>query len=99
MSASGDPPKWVTLVTALVIFLLCFIATYFGAAFLGGMACGAAIRFQLPWAAGTCRYSPSVLLTSVYFLFLFNGPVLIGVLRNAVARVYRLTIVGGGRDA
>jgi amino acid transporter len=99
MGASGDPPKWVTLVLALGVFLILFLATYFGAAFLGGVVCGASERIHLPWASFNCKHGPWILLGIVYLMFLFSAPSLLNALRTAVKRVCRLTIVGGGRDS
>jgi hypothetical protein len=99
MSAPAGPAKWLTLVAALGIFLLLFVATYFGAAFLGGAVCGASLRFEVPWSSFSCRHGVWILLGCVYFIFLFSAPVFFKALRTAVARVCRLTIVGGGRDA
>jgi hypothetical protein len=99
MSASVGPAKWVVLAAALGIFLLLFVATYFGAAFLGGAICGASLRFHLPWSSSICKHGPWMLLGCVYFIFLMSAPVFLKALRTAVTRVCRLTIVGGVRDA
>ena len=85
MNALGGPPKWVTLVGALGIFLILFVATYFAAAFLGGLVCGASARLYFPWTHFNCRYSSSILLMCVYFIYLFNAPALINALRTALA--------------
>jgi hypothetical protein len=98
MSASVSSAKWVSLVAALGIFLLLFVATYFGAAFLGGAVCGASLRFHLPWSSFNCKHGPWILLGCVYFILLFSAPVLLKALRAAVTRVCRLTIVGGVRE-
>ena len=99
MNAPRDAPGWITLVAALCALLIVFLATYFGAAFLGGIVCGASLRFHLPWAGFSCKHLPAILLTVVYFAFLFTGPIWIRTLRTMVVRVYRLTIAGAGRDA
>ena len=94
--APGDPPKWLTLLATFVLLLAVFFGVYLGAAFVGGLICGASLRFHLSSKDFTCRYLPSTLASIVYFGFLFSMPAWISALRSLVTRMYRLAFSGTG---
>lgn len=90
----GDPPKWLTILGAMVLVVAIFLGVYLSAAVLGGLICGVSIRFHLRATSFTCRYFPSVLMSIVYFGFLFSMPGWISALRRLVTRMYRLAFSG-----
>ena len=90
----GDPPKWLTALGAIVLAVAIFLGVYLSAAVLGGLICGVSIRFHLPATGFTCRYLPSVLMSIVFFGFLFSMAGWFNALRRLVTRMYRVAFSG-----
>lgn len=98
MDAPDHPPKWLTFVAAIALFLLIFVGVCFGAVGLARLLCAAATRLHLREASFGCKYFSPMLLLMVNVLFFCGAGTCLRTLRAAVMRAYSQKSRWIGRD-